>query len=134
MSNEVPVKVRVRLGRALILVGVLASVPYAVLRYGLGRDIAMAPFLAVHLAEVIPGRCCPAGTRCAGSSDAATRVPILKADAVFPLETRIKNDSWLSVAVRHSADRTGTGSFVRGPVDMCSVSAYAKWGATFAFA
>jgi hypothetical protein len=46
---------RARLGRALILLGVLAWVPYAAFRYGLGWDVPLGPFLSLHLAGVIPG-------------------------------------------------------------------------------
>lgn len=43
------------LGRILIWFGVLAWLPYAWLKYILHADPEMLPFLAVHLAGVIPG-------------------------------------------------------------------------------
>ena len=46
---------RERLGRALILVGVVAWLPYGILKYGMGQEVVMYPFLTVHLLGVIPG-------------------------------------------------------------------------------
>jgi hypothetical protein len=46
---------RRRIGTLLLWIGVLAWVPYAVLKYGAGRSVSAAPFLAVHLLGVIPG-------------------------------------------------------------------------------
>lgn len=46
---------RERWGRTLVLLGVAAWVPYALLEYGLGEDIPFTPFLAAHLAGVLPG-------------------------------------------------------------------------------
>jgi hypothetical protein len=46
---------RRRAGRILIWVGVLAWVPYMVLKYYLGHDVSPLPFLTVHLLGVIPG-------------------------------------------------------------------------------
>lgn len=46
---------RKRWGRALVLVGVAAWIPYGVLKYGAGEDVAIYPFLTVHLLGVIPG-------------------------------------------------------------------------------
>ncbi len=46
---------RERLGRLLILVGVATWLPYGVVKYGMGQEVAMYPFLAVHLLGVIPG-------------------------------------------------------------------------------
>jgi hypothetical protein len=43
------------LARILIWIGVLAWVPYVWLKYILHAEPAMLPFLAVHLAGVIPG-------------------------------------------------------------------------------
>jgi hypothetical protein len=43
------------LGRILIWLGVLAWVPYAWLKYLRQADPALLPFLALHLAGVIPG-------------------------------------------------------------------------------
>ena len=42
-------------GVALIVVGVLAWVPYGIAVYGLGADWPVGPFLAWHPAGVIPG-------------------------------------------------------------------------------
>ena len=39
----------------LIIIGVCAWIPYMVLKYGMGEDIIVYPFLAVHLSGVIPG-------------------------------------------------------------------------------
>ena len=44
-----------RVGRFLILAGVLAWAPYAFLRYLMGVEVPVWPFLGVHLAGVIPG-------------------------------------------------------------------------------
>jgi hypothetical protein len=46
---------RRRLGRTLILLGVLAWAPYALLRYGLGLEVPLWAFLTAHLLGVIPG-------------------------------------------------------------------------------
>lgn len=46
---------RERLGRLLILVGVVAWLPYGILKYGMGQEVVMYPFLTVHLLGVIPG-------------------------------------------------------------------------------
>lgn len=43
------------LGRILIILGVLMWVPYGVLKYGLGQEIPVLPFLILHLSGVIPG-------------------------------------------------------------------------------
>ena len=43
------------LGRILIVFGVLAWVPYGILKYGMGQDLEVMPFLAWHLCGVIPG-------------------------------------------------------------------------------
>lgn len=43
MSAAKPVR------RALVAVGVLAWVPYLILRYGLGREVAAWPTLLVHV-------------------------------------------------------------------------------------
>ncbi len=42
-------------GVALIVIGVLAWVPYGIAEYGLGADWPVEPILAWHLAGVIPG-------------------------------------------------------------------------------
>ena len=42
-------------GLLLIFVGVAAWIPYGLFKYGLGREIVLYPFLAWHLAGVIPG-------------------------------------------------------------------------------
>lgn len=42
-------------GRILIWIGVAAWVPYAIQAYGLGHDVIVTPYLAVHLAGVVPG-------------------------------------------------------------------------------
>jgi hypothetical protein len=39
----------------LILLGVLAWVPYALTRYLLGWEVPVLPFLVAHLCGVIPG-------------------------------------------------------------------------------
>jgi hypothetical protein len=44
-----------RLGRILILLGVLAWAPYALLRYLLELEVPLWPFLTVHLLGVVPG-------------------------------------------------------------------------------
>lgn len=46
---------RERWGRLLILVGVVAWLPYGILKYGMGQDVVVYPFLTVHLLGVIPG-------------------------------------------------------------------------------
>ena len=46
---------REQLGRLLILVGVVAWLPYGILKYGMGQEVVMYPFLALHLLGVIPG-------------------------------------------------------------------------------
>ncbi len=46
---------RRQLGAGLIVAGVLAWAAYAVLNYMVGLEIGAAPFLAWHLAGVIPG-------------------------------------------------------------------------------
>lgn len=51
MSREA----RQRLGTTLIILGVLAWVPYFVLEFGLGWDVPVYPFLTAHLLGVIPG-------------------------------------------------------------------------------
>lgn len=43
------------LGRILIVLGVLMWVPYGILKYGLGLDVPVFPFLILHLSGVIPG-------------------------------------------------------------------------------
>ncbi|MBI2847091.1 MAG: hypothetical protein HYX82_04330 [Chloroflexi bacterium] len=43
------------LGTWLIFVGVLAWVPYAILKWMMGLHPPVLPFLAVHLSGVIPG-------------------------------------------------------------------------------
>ena len=54
-SHEETAINRHRLGRVLILVGVLAWAPYAVLHYLMDLDVPVWPFLTVHLMGVIPG-------------------------------------------------------------------------------
>lgn len=44
-----------RLGTFLILIGVAVWGVYAVLRYGMGSDVAARDFLPYHLAGVVPG-------------------------------------------------------------------------------
>ncbi len=44
-----------RWGLVLILIGVTAWAPYGVFKYGLDREMSVYPFLAWHLAGVIPG-------------------------------------------------------------------------------
>ena len=46
---------RRQLGVGLIVLGVLAWLPYGVLTHALGLEVEAAPFLAWHLAGVIPG-------------------------------------------------------------------------------
>ena len=46
---------RERLALILILVGVTAWVPYGILKYGMGQEVVIYPFLTVHLLGVIPG-------------------------------------------------------------------------------
>lgn len=46
---------RRRIGKILIWIGVLAWVPYMILKYGFGKDVSPFPFLAVHLSGIIPG-------------------------------------------------------------------------------
>ncbi len=46
---------RERWGLILIIVGVVAWIPYGVLKYGLGHEVVVYPFLAVHLMGMIPG-------------------------------------------------------------------------------
>jgi hypothetical protein len=46
---------RKRWGRALILLGVAVWVPYFTLKYLGHNDVALGPFLTVHLLGVIPG-------------------------------------------------------------------------------
>jgi hypothetical protein len=43
------------LGRILIILGVLMWVPYGILKYALGQDVPVLPFLILHLSGVIPG-------------------------------------------------------------------------------
>ena len=47
-----------RVGRILIWLGVAVWLPYAVMQYGLGRDISVLPWLGLHLGGVIPGSIC----------------------------------------------------------------------------
>lgn len=42
-------------GRVLVLIGVAAWLPYAVQAYGLGHEVVVTPYLAAHLAGVVPG-------------------------------------------------------------------------------
>ncbi len=42
-------------GKVLIWIGVLAWIPYVVLKYLAGMHLSVVPFLAVHLLGVIPG-------------------------------------------------------------------------------
>ena len=42
-------------GRALILLGVSAWIPYFVLKYLAQDEVSFAPFLVIHLSGVIPG-------------------------------------------------------------------------------
>jgi hypothetical protein len=44
-----------RTGRILIAIGVLAWLPYVILKYVAGFDVPVVPFLAVHLSGVVPG-------------------------------------------------------------------------------
>ena len=44
-----------RWGHILILVGVVAWVPYGILKYVAGQEVVIYPFLAVHLTGIIPG-------------------------------------------------------------------------------
>jgi hypothetical protein len=44
-----------RWGRALILLGVSAWVPYFALKYLVHNEVPLGPFLTVHLLGVIPG-------------------------------------------------------------------------------
>ena len=46
---------RKRLATIFIVIGVCAWIPYMVLKYGMGEDVIVYPFLAVHLAGMIPG-------------------------------------------------------------------------------
>ncbi len=43
------------IGAALIVIGVAAWAVYAILAYALALEISAAPFLAWHLAGVVPG-------------------------------------------------------------------------------
>ena len=45
----------VKKANILIALGVAAWVPYAVLKYLLGYDIPVLPFLVLHLCGVLPG-------------------------------------------------------------------------------
>lgn len=42
-------------GRVLVSIGVAAWLPYAVQAYGLGHAVDVTPYLAAHLAGVVPG-------------------------------------------------------------------------------
>jgi len=42
-------------GLILIFLGVSAWIPYGVLKYLMGQEVALYPFLAAHLLGVIPG-------------------------------------------------------------------------------
>lgn len=42
-------------GRALILFGVSAWLPYFVLKFVMGHELPVPPFLIAHLSGVIPG-------------------------------------------------------------------------------
>lgn len=44
-----------RIGKVLLWIGILAWLPYAILKYGLGHEVHVAPFLTAHLCGVIPG-------------------------------------------------------------------------------
>ena len=44
-----------KLGAVLIVLGVLAWVPYAILKYALDVDVSVVPFLVWHLLGVVPG-------------------------------------------------------------------------------
>lgn len=46
---------RKRWGRALILLGVAVWIPYFTLKYWAHNDVALGPFLTLHLLGVIPG-------------------------------------------------------------------------------
>lgn len=54
---------RKRWGRWLVLLGVSAWAPYALLKYGMGHEVLFSPFLAAHLAGVIPGTLLSRGDR-----------------------------------------------------------------------
>ena len=42
----------------MIWLGVAAWLPYAVMKYGQGKDISIVPWLGVHLCGVLPGSIC----------------------------------------------------------------------------
>lgn len=46
---------RRRWANILITIGVAAWIPHGVLKYGLGQEIPVYPFLAWHLAGILPG-------------------------------------------------------------------------------
>jgi len=46
---------RHRLGYILIGLGVVAWLPYGIVKYGLGNELPVHPFLAWHLIGVVPG-------------------------------------------------------------------------------
>jgi hypothetical protein len=46
---------RNRVGRIFLWIGIVAWFPYGIMKYGLGRELPVWPFLAWHLVGVIPG-------------------------------------------------------------------------------
>ena len=44
-----------RVGKVFLWIGILAWFPYGILKYIVGQEVSVAPYLTVHLCGVIPG-------------------------------------------------------------------------------